>query len=192
MAGEGGASELDPEVRVPIWGIGGGGAHRGGLTPAKQVGGGEPATVGRRRGGELRLRVHGAAVSSGEGRCGDGGARQWPEMTLDGKAASATEGGGRLGASMVSCNRRWISGQLGVAQRHTRMVRGGRRFSAWSTAMREQRQTARAERSGRCSVAVVGREETMSCVVRGAGDARGGGCMCRARSGCGGWLAAPA
>jgi hypothetical protein len=41
-------------------------------------GGGEPATAGRRRGGELQLRVHGAAVSSGGGRCGDGGARRWP------------------------------------------------------------------------------------------------------------------
>jgi hypothetical protein len=58
-----------------------------------QVGGGEPATVGRRRGGEHQLVVRGAAVSLGGGRCGDGGARQWPEVALDGRAASATEGG---------------------------------------------------------------------------------------------------
>jgi hypothetical protein len=31
VAGEGGARELALEVRVPIWGISGGGAHRGGL-----------------------------------------------------------------------------------------------------------------------------------------------------------------
>jgi hypothetical protein len=38
VAGEGGTRELAPEVRVPIWGISGGGAHRGGL-----------AAVGNRR-----------------------------------------------------------------------------------------------------------------------------------------------
>jgi hypothetical protein len=31
VAREGGARELAPEVRVPIWGTGSGGAHRGGL-----------------------------------------------------------------------------------------------------------------------------------------------------------------
>jgi hypothetical protein len=77
VGGKGGARELVPEVRVPIWGIGGGGAHRGGLIAAKQIGGGELATAGQRRGGERRLRVCGAAVSSGGGRCGDGGARRW-------------------------------------------------------------------------------------------------------------------
>jgi hypothetical protein len=60
-----------------------------------QVGGGEPARAGRRSGGERRLGVHGAAVSSGRGRCG--------------------EGGGRLGASMVVCGGRWLNGWLGVA-----------------------------------------------------------------------------
>jgi hypothetical protein len=65
VAGEGGARELALEVRVSIWGIGGGGAHRGGLTAAKQVGGGEPATASQRRGGGRRLGVRGAAVSSG-------------------------------------------------------------------------------------------------------------------------------
>jgi hypothetical protein len=52
LAGKGGAKELTPEVRVPIWAIGGRGAHRGGLAAAKQIGGGEPVTVVRRRGGE--------------------------------------------------------------------------------------------------------------------------------------------
>jgi hypothetical protein len=69
---EGGARELAPEVRVPIWCIGSGEAHRGGLTAVKQVGSGEPATAGRRRGGGHRLGVRGAAVSSGGARCGDG------------------------------------------------------------------------------------------------------------------------
>jgi hypothetical protein len=40
-----------------------------------QVGGGEPATTDWRSGGERRLKVRGVAVSSGGGRCGDGGAR---------------------------------------------------------------------------------------------------------------------
>jgi hypothetical protein len=89
VAGEGGAREQAPEVRVPIWGIGDGGAYRGGLAAATQVSGVEPATVGRRRGGERRLRVCGGAVSSGGGRCGDGGARRWPEVALDGRAAGS-------------------------------------------------------------------------------------------------------
>jgi hypothetical protein len=50
------------EVKVLIWGIGSGGAHRGGLAAAKQVGGGEPATADRRRGGGHRLGVHGVEV----------------------------------------------------------------------------------------------------------------------------------
>jgi hypothetical protein len=56
--------------------------------------------AGRRRGGGRRLGVHGAAVSSIGGRCGDGGARRWPKVALDGIAASANEGRGRLCASM--------------------------------------------------------------------------------------------
>jgi hypothetical protein len=51
VAWGGGARELALEVGVSIWGIGSRGAHRGGLTVAKQVGGGEPVTIGRRRGG---------------------------------------------------------------------------------------------------------------------------------------------
>jgi hypothetical protein len=90
-------------VRVPIWGIGGGGAHRGGLTAVTQVSSGEPGTAGQRRGGERRLGVRGAVVSSGGGRCGDGGARRWPEVALDGRVASAIEGGGWLSASMIAC-----------------------------------------------------------------------------------------
>jgi hypothetical protein len=63
---------------------------------AKQVDGGEPATVGQRRGGGCQLGGRGAAVSSGGGRCGGGGARRWPEVAPDRKAASANEeGGGR-------------------------------------------------------------------------------------------------
>jgi hypothetical protein len=109
VAEEGDAREQAPEVRVPIWGIGGGGAHRGGLTAAMQVGGGESAMAGQRRGGERRLRVRGAAASLGGGRCGDRGARRWLEVALDGRAASATEGGGRLGALTVACGGRWFS-----------------------------------------------------------------------------------
>jgi hypothetical protein len=136
VAGEGGVRELTPEVRVPIWGIGSGGAHRGGLTVVKQVGGGEPVTTGRRRGGERRHRVRGVAVSSGGGRCVNRGARLWLEVALDGEAASTTEVGGRLGASTVTCCRRWLSGRLGVVQRRTREVRGGRCFGAWSSGAR--------------------------------------------------------
>jgi hypothetical protein len=81
----------------------------------KQVSGGEPATVGRRRGGGHWLGVRGVAVSSGRGRCGDGGARRWPEVVLDRKVASANEGGGRLGASTVPCRGWWLGGRLGMA-----------------------------------------------------------------------------
>jgi hypothetical protein len=112
-------------VRVPIWGIGGKGAHRGGLTVVKQVGGGGPAMAGQRRGGGRRLGVRGVAVSSGGGLCGDGGACRWSEVALDGKAASASEGGSQLSASTVSCSGRWLSSRLGVAQRRTRAVHGG-------------------------------------------------------------------
>jgi hypothetical protein len=77
--------ELAPEVRVPIWGIGGGGAHRGGLTVAKQIGGGELAMAGWRRGGGQQLRVRGAAVSLGGGHCGEGGAHRWPEWCSTGR-----------------------------------------------------------------------------------------------------------
>jgi hypothetical protein len=94
VAGEGGARELALEVRIPIWGIGSRGTHCGRLVKVKQVGGGEPVTAGRRRGGGRRLGVRGAAVSSGRGNFGDGGARRSSEVVLDGKAASANEGGG--------------------------------------------------------------------------------------------------
>jgi hypothetical protein len=103
MAGEGGARDLALEVRIPIWGIGHGWANHGGLMAVKQVSGGEPAMIGRRRGGGRQLGVCGAAVSSGGGRCGDGGARRWLEVVLDGKVVSTTEGGGRLSASTVPC-----------------------------------------------------------------------------------------
>jgi hypothetical protein len=63
MAGEGGAREQAPDVRVLIWGIGGRGAHCGGLTAATQVGGGEPAMIGWRSGGERWLGVRGAKVA---------------------------------------------------------------------------------------------------------------------------------
>jgi hypothetical protein len=135
-SGEGGAREQAPEVRVPIWGICGGGAHRGGLTAAMQVGRGEPTMAGGRRGGERWLGVHGAVVSSGGGCCGDRGACRWPEVALDGRVASATKGGGRLVASTVACGGWWFSGRLGVAQRRMRAVWGGRRFSAWSRGVR--------------------------------------------------------
>jgi hypothetical protein len=102
-------------------------AHRGGLTTAKQVGDAEPAMAGRRKGGGRRLRVRGAAVSSGRGRCGDRGARRWSVVALNGKAASANEGGGWLGASTVPCGGWWLSDRLGVAQRCMRVVRGDQR-----------------------------------------------------------------
>jgi hypothetical protein len=50
VAGEGGARELALELRVSIWGIGGRGAHRGGLTVAQQVDGGEETAASRSRG----------------------------------------------------------------------------------------------------------------------------------------------
>jgi hypothetical protein len=115
VVGEGGTRERTLEVRVPIWGICGREPHRGGLAAVKQVDGGEPTTAGQRRGGGHRLGVRGAAVSSSEGLYGDGGARRWPEVALDGKVASANEGGGRLRASTVPCGGHWLSGQLGVA-----------------------------------------------------------------------------
>jgi hypothetical protein len=155
-----------PEVRVPIWGIGGGGAHRGGLAAVKQVISGEPTMAGRRRGGERRVRVRVAAVSSGEGRCGDGGARRWPKVALDGRAASTTEGGGRIGASTVGCGGRWLSSRLGMAQRRMRAVRGGRRLEQRSAATRVQRSAPRAGRSGWRSAAVAGRGETTSPIDR--------------------------
>jgi hypothetical protein len=89
---------------------------------------------------EVELGVRGVAVSSGGGHYGDGGARRWPEVALDGKAASANGGGGWLGASTVPCGGWWLSGRPGVAQRRTRVVRGGRRL--------EQRRMARVEWSG--------------------------------------------
>jgi hypothetical protein len=136
VAREGGAREQALEVRVLIWGIGGGGTHRGGLAAAKQVGGGEPVMAGRRRGRERRLGVRGAAMSSGGGHCGDRGAHRWSDVALDGRAASVAEGGGWFGASTVACGRQWLSGRLGVAQRRTRAVQGCRRFGAWSRGVR--------------------------------------------------------
>jgi hypothetical protein len=89
-------------VRFPIWGIGSGGAHCGELAVVKQVSGGEPAMLGRRRGGGRWLGIRGAAVSSGGGRCGGGGARRRPEVALDEMAASiGEEEGGQLDALMI-------------------------------------------------------------------------------------------
>jgi hypothetical protein len=103
VAGGGGARELALEVRVPIWGIGSGGAHRGGLVAATQVGGGELVTVGQRRGGEHWLGVRGATMSSGGGHCSGRGARRWSEVALNRKATSTNEGDGRLDASTGPC-----------------------------------------------------------------------------------------
>jgi hypothetical protein len=154
VAGEGGARELALEVRVLIWCIGSRGAHCGGLAAAKPVSGGETTTAGRRSDGGHQLEVRAAVVSSGRGRYGDRGARQWPKVALDGKAASANEGDGRLGASMVPCGGQWLSGRLGMAQRRTRTVRGGQRSTLRAEAYGE-RQSGVGERS----VAVVGRGE---------------------------------
>jgi hypothetical protein len=106
------------------------------------------------RNGGHRLRVHGVAVSSGGGRCGDRGARRWLEVALDGKAASATEGGSRLSASMVPCGGQWLSGRLGVAQRRARVVHGGQR-SVLGVDADDERQS----RVGGHSTAVAGRGE---------------------------------
>jgi hypothetical protein len=114
----------------------------------------EPATAGQRRGGGRRLRVRGAVVSSGGGCCGDGGAHRWPEVALDGKAALANEGGGRLGASTVPCGGRWLSDWHGVDQRRTRAVCGGQCSTLGAEADGE-RQSGVGERS----VAAVGRGE---------------------------------
>jgi hypothetical protein len=114
VAGGGGAKELALEVRIPIWCKGRGRAHLGGLAVVKQVGSGEPATAGWRRGGGCCLRVCGVVVSSDEGRCSDGGVCQWLEVALDRKAASANEGGGRLGASTGPSGGQWLSDRLGV------------------------------------------------------------------------------
>jgi hypothetical protein len=103
VVGGGGARELALEVRVPIWGIGSGGAHRGGLVAATQVGGGELVTVGQRRGGEHRLGVRGATMSSGGGRCSGRGARRWSEVALNRKVTSTNEGDDRLDASTGPC-----------------------------------------------------------------------------------------
>jgi hypothetical protein len=62
---------------------------------------------------------------------------------LDGKVASANEGGGRLGASTVPCSGHWLSDRLGVAQRRTRAVHGDQRLEQRSTAMKEQRRMVR-------------------------------------------------
>jgi hypothetical protein len=70
-------SSAELSVRVPIWGIGSAGAHRGGLVAMKQVGCGVPVTAGQRRGGGHRLGVRGAVVSSSRGCCGGEGARRW-------------------------------------------------------------------------------------------------------------------
>jgi hypothetical protein len=146
-------------VRVPIWGIGSGGAHRGGLAAAKQVDGGEPATTGQRRGGGRRLRVRGAAVSSSRGHCSDGGARRWPQVALDGKAAFAGEeecsqlsalmipyGGRRLS---VVASLTWLRGArgrcsvvslsaLGAEERGERQSRVGRKLGGCCRKRRER------------------------------------------------------
>jgi hypothetical protein len=115
----------------------------------------ESAMAGRRRCGEHRLGVRGAAVSSGGCRYSDRGARRWLEVALDGRAAPTTKGGGQLGASTVACGEQWLSGWLGMAQRRMRAVRGCRRFSAWSRGVRR-------EQSGHHSTGVAGRGETSS------------------------------
>jgi hypothetical protein len=69
-----------------------------------------------------------------------------------------------------------------VAQRHTRVVRAGRRLEQRSAAMREQRRTVRAEQSGRCSAAIAGRGEMASTTDRqGDGVMHGAAAACVAR-----------
>jgi hypothetical protein len=87
-------------------------AHRGRLAVVKQVGGHEPAMASQRRGGGRRLGVRRAVVSLGGGHCSNRGARRWPEVVLNGKAALAYEGGGRLSASTVPCAGQWSAVSL--------------------------------------------------------------------------------
>jgi hypothetical protein len=106
----------------------------------------------QRRGGERRIGVRGAVVSSGRGRCSDGGAHRWPEVALNGKAASlvlrrflATDSGsmaGSRGSEAHESGAGWLVLRC-LEQR--------------SVVMREQRRTVRAEWSGRHSAPVAGR-----------------------------------
>jgi hypothetical protein len=76
---------------------------------------------------------------------------------------------------------RWLSGRLGMAQRCTRAVRGGRRFDAWSKGVRRRgSRGARQEQSGVGGVRRLSREKerwlllvTTACVTRGADVAVG-------------------
>jgi hypothetical protein len=136
-----------PGGESPDLGIADGGAHRGGLTVAKQIDGGEPATAGRRRGGERRLGVCGAAVSSGGGRCSDRGAHRWAEVV--GRWSR------QLKEAAGSMLRRFLAADGGSVDGGSEVHESGAGWSALrlleqkSAVMMEQRRTARAERSGR-------------------------------------------
>jgi hypothetical protein len=134
----------------------------------KQVGGREPAMAGPRRGrgGGHRLGVRGAVVSSGEGHGGGGGARRWSEVALDGKAASANEGGGWLSASMGPCGGQWLSGRLGVAQRCMRALRSGQRLVHGAKKDGEKQSGA-----GECSVAIAVKRRRQVRLLLGRLDA---------------------
>jgi hypothetical protein len=73
-------------------------------------------------------------------------------VALDGKAASANEGGNRLSASTGPCGGQWLSGRLGMAKRRTRAVRGGQRSTLGAEADGE-----RQSRVGERSAAVAGK-----------------------------------
>jgi hypothetical protein len=102
-------------------------------------------------------------------------------------AASANEGGGRLGASMVPCGGWRLSGRLGVAQRRTS---GARWSSLGAEGHGDEGLEADDERQsgvGGRSVAAAGRGENGFSFGPTAqrDDARGGGYMHRAWIGCG-------
>jgi hypothetical protein len=108
----------------------------------------------QRRGGERRILVRGAVVSSGGRRCSDGGAHRWPEVALNGKAAGlvlrrflAMDSGSAAGSRGSEAHE---SGAGWLALR---------RLEQRSVVMREQRRTARAEWSGRHSAPIAGRGE---------------------------------
>jgi hypothetical protein len=92
--------------------------------------------------------VCGRAVSLGGGCCSGRGARQWPEVALDGKAASANEAYDRLRASTGPRGGLWLSDRIGVA----------------STRCLEQRRTAR----GRA------KWESTRWLLRGIGEGKRG------------------
>jgi hypothetical protein len=114
VAGEGDALELALEVRVSIWGIGGGGAHRGRLAMAKQIGG-----VERRRQARVGVTVRVRAV--GEDVLGGAVLRvgsRWSEEGLSGLSTVAWFGWrGTAAMERRSSRGRWQGGPISSRRR---------------------------------------------------------------------------